>query len=90
VTFSEGGCWPSYHDELLDVATVGHSMSVLTIGHGVWISETEEPAMTFGERDSWLIDADELRVPVMDVATVGHSTGMSINGVGSHRFLLYN
>jgi hypothetical protein len=46
--------------------------------------------MTFGEGEHWLIGAIELRVPMTDVATIGHFAGKSINGVRSHRFLLYN
>jgi hypothetical protein len=88
VTFGEGGCWLARRDELLDAATEGHSASLLTIGQGVWVSRTEEHAMTFGEGEHWLIGADELRVPMMDVTTVGYFMRESINGARSHRFLL--
>jgi len=78
MTFGKGVCWPSRRDELLDAATGGYSMSLLTVGHGVWVSRIEELAVTFGEGGCWPSRHDEL----LDVAAGGHSMSLLVVGHG--------
>ena len=68
----------------------GRFASLLAVGHGVRVSKTEDSAVTADERGRWPIDADELRVRSMDEVARDRSTGESIVGTRSHRFLLNN
>jgi hypothetical protein len=70
------------------IAAMGHFESVSVIDHGVQDSRVEDLARTEGEHGRWPIDVGELRVPMADAATGGHSMGESIKGARSHCLLL--
>ena len=56
--------------------------------HGTQISKVEVWTMADGGRGCWPIRADEPIVFMVDVTTMGHSTGEFTGSARSHRFLL--